>query len=137
MDTREWSFPVMLTCVTGRLLCPIEEVYQILSHVLGYEVYTHQIPSALAESRPWILQHYPALATISCDPLDAFLGYYGSDVGVQKFLAQMHAAQGSPASYALVPIPREANWHPPDPVQDLVGMIGEDRVIAVVAPPAP
>ena len=48
----------------GVMLVPIEQVYGILNFLTRDNLYTHQLPRAMRECRPYILSAYPWLAQI-------------------------------------------------------------------------
>lgn len=54
---------------TGNLLSPngMDGVYRIAQHLAGEEVWTHQIPRVMRESRPHLLAQFPALTDVTAD----------------------------------------------------------------------
>lgn len=56
----------VLTVTSGRMLCEggMKDLYEILNYLTGDEIYTHQIPSALDQCRPYVLSSYPFIETI-------------------------------------------------------------------------
>lgn len=65
MDTT-FDLADVLTVTTGIIIPPsgMEAVYRVLSFLVGYDIYTHQIPEALRVVRPWILERYPHLGQL-------------------------------------------------------------------------
>jgi hypothetical protein len=56
----------VLTVTSGKMLCEggMKDLYEILNYLTGDEIYTHQIPSALDQCRPYVLSSYPFIETI-------------------------------------------------------------------------
>lgn len=71
--TQEQIFPLadVLSVVTGRLLCPIDRVYTLLNFLIGADIYTHQIPTAMRQVFPALVRQYPFLTAA---PLTAAVG---------------------------------------------------------------
>ena len=46
---REFPLGVVLSITTGKLLCPIGDVYDILNFLTGDNLFTHQLPRAMRE----------------------------------------------------------------------------------------
>ena len=59
----------VLSVTTGMLVSTrnMRGVYDILNHMVGSEVYTHNIPKAISVCCPSILRQYPELAEVSID----------------------------------------------------------------------
>jgi hypothetical protein len=62
-----YSIGQVLSMTTGRLVCHLEDLYAIASGLLGRSVYTHELPAAFRECKPWILAHHPQLEAITGD----------------------------------------------------------------------
>ena len=60
-ETKIFSIEPILTVVTGKLLCEHNMLYEILSHITGDNIYTHEIPVAANFCNIWILANYPNL----------------------------------------------------------------------------
>lgn len=62
-QARPFHLGDILTVTTGRLLSPrhMDGVYDILNFLTRDSIYTHQIPRALNECRPWLLRRHPVL----------------------------------------------------------------------------
>src|SRR5688572_3722930 len=110
------AFPLatVLSITTGRLLCPIAEVYVVLNHLTGDDVYTHQIPRVLEECAPWLLHSFPALRTVDLTTLDAILAQTPGFPGVARWLATLDL----PSTYRLTPMPQDKHTRK-DPVAEL------------------
>lgn len=59
---KTFSIGAVATVSTGALLCQFEELYEILSHLVGRPVWTHEIPLYLPRCRLLLLEQLPFLA---------------------------------------------------------------------------
>lgn len=64
IDTRRFPLGTILTVTTGRLLCPIGDLYQILDYMTGDQLFTHQLPRAADECKGPLLEQHPELSYI-------------------------------------------------------------------------
>ena len=73
MDTRLFHISDVLTVTTGRMLSTrgIDGVYDILNFMTHDNLFTHQLPRAMDECRPYLLRQYPALNDIDMREIDA------------------------------------------------------------------
>lgn len=60
--TKDFTTEAVLSVLTGRLLCNIDGVYEILNWMTGESLFTHQLPRVSREAEPVILGMYPRLA---------------------------------------------------------------------------
>lgn len=53
----------LLSVTTGRMVSSrhMTGIYQILNFLTGDDLYTHQIPRAMRECRPWLQSQFPEL----------------------------------------------------------------------------
>ena len=56
-----FSLEQVLSITTGILCCEIGEVYEILNHITGDNLYTHALPRAGDFAKPFILEQFPGL----------------------------------------------------------------------------
>lgn len=69
METRQFPLRVVLTVATGRLLTKsskqndngIGDLYEILNWMTSDNLFTHQLPRAGVECKPWLLRWFPEL----------------------------------------------------------------------------
>ena len=63
---REFPLGEILTVTTGKLVARrmMDGVYDILNSMTGANLYTHQLPAAAEECRPFLLEQYPQLGNI-------------------------------------------------------------------------
>lgn len=69
MTTQTFRLGHVLSVTTGLLLCegeeyPLDGLSRILNYMTGDNVYTHQIPSAMKQCTPYILEQFPVLKEI-------------------------------------------------------------------------
>lgn len=123
MSTKTFRLGAVLSVTTGTLLCEIGDVYAILNHMTGDNLFTHQLPRAMRECRPFLLRQFPSLPHASPE-----------DVGPENWARWLHARiQEHGDSFDVAPIPPQQHDRI-DPLTELAGMVGPDRVAVVVAP---
>lgn len=123
----------VLTVTTGILIPPsgMEAVYRILSFLVGYDVYTHQIPEAMRTTKPWIFERYPQLADVR--PSDEERASWKDDLAnAGHWMAAQRELFGDALPLSPMPANRVSTAFG-DPVGSLVAMVGADRVIVVEA----
>jgi len=120
--TREFPLDEVLTVTTGKLVARrhMDAVYDVLNHLTGDNLLTHQLPRALNACLPAVLAQHTDLAAIRADevPSDAD--------AIWQWLERMESEHGS--SRALTPI---SDWLYLDPVEELCDMAGTERVYVV------
>ncbi|KAF0156252.1 MAG: hypothetical protein FD189_1057 [Elusimicrobia bacterium] len=118
-DAKEFSLGAVLSVATGTLLCPIDEIYGILNHMTGDNLFTHQLPRAFRACEPEIKRQYPVLAQVDV-----------SRVGRENwrdFLAERKRELGG-QPWLVRPLPL-ALWTSQDPLTEAELMVGPERVI--------
>ena len=119
---RRFSLGSILSVTTGYLLTDIAEIYDLLSYMTGTSVYTHQIPRVSEECRPAIFFQHPQLIDLDAssitpenyrDCVASWADKYGAELPVAPF----------------------TGYESRDPVEELVEMVGADRV-SVILPDA-
>lgn len=114
------KFPLnqVLTIATGRLLCDIGSVYEILNYLTGDQLFTHQLPRAMQFCQPLLWAQYPELKGIDV-----------SSVTTENWREWLQEISGKlPAEYGLSPFD---GWQSRNPIQEAQEMIGVDDVIVV------
>lgn len=102
-ETKAFPTAVVLSTITGRLLCDIGGIYEVLSYMTGESVFTHQIPRIGREAEPVILAAHPHLreavreaALVNPDNWqewrDRWIERYGAEIAVPKMTAAEHKA---------------------------------------------
>lgn len=72
-NSRIFHIGDILSVTTGKLVSRrhIEGVYDILNFMTGDTLYTHQLPRAADECRPFLIEQHPALAEAEARGVDA------------------------------------------------------------------
>jgi hypothetical protein len=112
----------VLSIITGRLVSPryLDGVYDILSFMIGDSVYTHQIPQAIKECRPYLLIQFPQLAEIDT-----------SDVNIENratWLTEKVARYGE--EFEVKSLPNNVYWFK-SPIAEAVETVGAEKVVVV------
>ncbi len=118
---KEFDIGAVLSVTTGRLLCPIGGVYDILNYMTGENLYTHQLPRVSKEASPVILARHPHLAAIE-------IPEFASPDDVPAFVAGLREKYG-----ARFAVPRMTNDQHEriDPLSELVEKIDTSKIIIV------
>jgi len=63
---RDFELGDILTVTTGKLVSRrmMDGVYDILNYMTGYTLFTHQLPEASAQCKPFLLEQYPQLSNV-------------------------------------------------------------------------
>lgn len=123
-EAKEFHIGDVLSVTTGRLVSPrhIEGVYDILNHMTGESVYTHQIPRICQEAEPVLLAQHPFLADIEVP--EAFTG----EAHVKEWLAAIVATHGE--TLPVVPMTKDEHEYR-EPVSELAEMVHPDKIVTV------
>lgn len=119
--SREFPTEVVLSAVTGVLLCRFSELHELLDHVSGAQLFTHQLPDASRAAMPHIVAQHPQLASYTVPD-----GVTAEDA--ESVVAAIHATYGE-----RLPIAPMTGYDPGDPVETLVKKMGGKPVIVVTA----
>lgn len=98
-------------------------VYDVLNFLTGDNLFTHQLPRAMDECRGHLARMYPELAEIDCSGQ--------TPESLPAWLAGVVAQYGE--TMELQPLPPDGHEFR-HPMEELVSMVGKDRVIAVELP---
>src|SRR5688500_16791416 len=103
----------ILTITTGRLLSPrhMDGVYDILNYMTGDNLYTHQLPRASDECKPYLLKQHPQLADIEVPDF--------KQVEVWGWLDEQVVRYGE--QFDVEPIPQDDHTYR-DPIEELQEM---------------
>lgn len=71
MDARQFHIGDILSITTGMLVSPrlIAGVYDILNHMTGENLFTHQLPRACEICKPELLKQHPQLADVAASEI--------------------------------------------------------------------
>ena len=109
---KTFSLKDVLTVTTGIFLCDdIGDLYDILNHLTGENLYTHQLGRAAKYARPYIFSFYPFLEDIQVPEIN-------SKEEVDQFILSL-ILLGYQENYELGQMP---NFIPKDPIQELIEM---------------
>lgn len=130
---KKFSTEAVLAVYTGRLVCPIQGVYDVVSHLTGNDVYTHQIPRLMAPCKTAIAEQIPQLhrkdVTRIIDSLPIRLQKSTQDqinAEIAAWCADVRNMLGN--SLTLTPMEDAVFWQT-DPVESARDVAG-DKVIA-------
>jgi hypothetical protein len=146
---RLFPLDVVLSVTTGRLVASkhIQAVYEILNYITRDNLYTHQLPRAGAECKPWLLRWHPKLAEVRLWLLDQLMEEIAKDDSrvVDDIVAgkdKMEACQiwvaiererlGLPAELSIQRIPQDDHERK-DPYDELIVMRGTDEGVILVS----
>lgn len=127
MTARTVPLGAILSITTGRLLADFGDVHELLDFMTGDTLFTHQLPRAMDEAAPRILEQHPDLSAVPVP--DDFDG----PEHVARWLAEQVAAFGAerplspldPSDHAAIhPLTELAMMAPGKPVV-VIGLDGE------------
>lgn len=134
MATREFDIGTVLTIAANRLVAPklMDDVYAILNFMTQDDLYTHQLPRAIRECRPFLERQHPQLAAARFEMLDELLGPIGpANVEiVEKWLKSEIAHHGWPQTLPVESIPQEERERK-HPLSELAEMVPQENIIVV------
>ena len=122
LTAREFPLGVVLSITTGKLLCQIGDVYDILNFLTGDNLFTHQLPRAMRECRPSILAAHPRLADVDAGMVN--------ETNWQSWLADQVIEHGP--SVELWPV-SDGTHEFIDPLSELAERVHPDNIIVVKA----
>jgi len=136
--TKSFTIGAVLSVTTGRLVCDIGDVYDILNHITGDNLFTHVLPRACRFAEPLILEAFPELKLCGLESSLASLDrWVAADKTPRKtecakmWLAELKMMH--PEITDAYDIPTFADrWLSFDPVEELEGMFGKDKVAVVL-----
>lgn len=122
MTTKRFHIGDVLTVTTGKLLSQggMRSVYEILKHLAGEPIFTHQIGRVLQEAAPHVLKQFPALASERGDDV--------TPEGHALWLEEMAGAYGEWLDVA--PLPEHAH-ESIDPISELAEKVHPARIVTV------
>lgn len=138
METKRFPLDEVLSIVPGNLVAVrhIDAVYDILNWMTNDELFTHQLPRAANECRPWLLEWFPELAeAVAMVPelKNAIEGKLREElpaVCAAWVKSVLERTQCKPF-YDVPRIPRE-DHQVKNPIAEAVEMFGADKVAVAV-----
>lgn len=123
MNGRNFPLGSVLTVTTGRTLCEVGQIYEILNFMTGDNLFTHQLPRASEECTEPLLKQHPQLADVvvpetinSWETCNAWLA-----TQTEKFGAELHVQQLAPNDHTRI-----------DPLTELAQMTDKPIITVVV-----
>lgn len=122
MSTKTFGTGAVLSAYTGYFVAEeFADVHEVIEHLAGGPVWTHQLGDAMDALKPALLGQLPWLAEIEVPaPLNG-------EQHCRDWVALVSATYGAEHEVATV----EGGWGR-NPITDLAEMVGPDRVIPVV-----
>lgn len=111
----------ILSVTTGRLLSRrhVDGIYDLLRHMTGQDVYTHQLPKVADACAPDLVRQHPFLADLKpAAGLDA--------ADLMAWLVEAERQHGED-----LPVAPLAGWTRRDPIEDACDAVGAERVFVV------
>ena len=131
----------LLSVYTGRLvsLRGVDAVYDLGSYLTGETLFTHQLGRACEQARPCLEAQFPWLLKVASlvPALDALLEDEAKtpEAAVTEWVASVAFTLDVPQSLDVRPMALD-DRSPRDPHEELVAMVGADRVAVVEVPDA-
>ena len=122
MATKEFPTSAVLSVVTGRLLCDIGGVYEVLNWMTGESLFTHQLPRVGREAEPVILAAHPELQPTIAEAEQVTPENY------KGWLATWEDRYGATISVPLLTISQHERI---DPVSELAEKVHPDRIVVI------
>jgi hypothetical protein len=119
---RFFKLGAVLSVVSGKLLCPIDDLYEILNYMTGDDLMTHQLPRASKMCKPAILKQWPLLAEIKTD-----------QINTENWKQELDAiiSQIDVSELELTPLTKD-EYKSIDPITEAIELTGDpDKVIVV------
>ena len=114
----------VLSITTGHLVSPrgMEGIYDILNFMTGDNLFTHQLPRASEECKPYLLAQHPQIKDVDASGV--------THVNWQRWLDQQVARFGEKLSVHPIPEGQHKFRNPLDEAVEMMG--GTDKVIPVI-----
>lgn len=128
MTQRPYGLDDILSITTGRLLSRrhMTGLYDILNHMTGDSLMTHQLPRAATVCGPVLLDQHPQLRGVTPPK--------GDDITQEELFAWLDRAEEEYGKTLPVqPVAPDA-WESRNPIEELIDMVGPEKVAVVVTP---
>jgi hypothetical protein len=133
----------VLSVTTGRLVSArhIDGVYDILNFLTGDNLFTHQLPRAMNECKPWLRSMFPALMEDSegmpqrLADMDRRIKAVQQDsehigVVIIDWVEELRLSLALPEMLAVYELGADMHAYI-DPIEEARAMVGDDRVLMV------
>jgi len=123
---RKFDLSVIMSVTTGRLMCKMGDIYEILDYMTGDELYTHALPRASRECAPYLFEQFPFLVELQkeADAQDDTWWH----AHYQEFAAAAEEKYGK--EHAVRPIHAE-DHEVIDPIEELLRMRPDANIFAI------
>lgn len=117
MPTKTFSVCAVYSVATSALCCPIGDLYDILNHLTGDNLFTHALPRAARFASPLVRAMFPALP----ESIDLTGIKEASDpwAFVRAAVEVDATSRGLPSTFDLPTLP---GWTPMDPFHELAAI---------------
>jgi allophanate hydrolase subunit 1 len=135
----------VLSITTGRLVSSrhIDGIYDILNFLTGDNLYTHQLPRAMRECKPWLRSQFPSIMEDSpiitklLPVLDAKITNADKQkdrvqAACEQWVKMVQTEANLPEIVVVYEMGAEMHTHI-DPVEEAQAMVGDKRVIVLDA----
>ena len=119
----KFSSGTVVSITTGVLVTDIQNLYSILDFMTGEKLFTHQLPRAADECKPYLLEQLPFLKDVSGKGINA--------TNWEPWLKELTKKYGE--EFEIQPLPKEKQNHQ-DPLTELEHMVGKEKIIVVTVP---
>ena len=113
----------IISAATGRLCCDIGRVYVILNFLTGDNLFTHQLPRARRACEAWVKKQCPWLDELNTEACNT--------ENWKEWLAEAESKYGKEHDVEPLPI---GEWERRNPLEELVNMVGKEKVIVIETP---
>lgn len=112
----------ILSITTGWLVSPrlIEGVYDILNYMTDDNLFTHQLPRASRECKPYLLDQHPQLKDVDASVV--------TKDNWRVWLVEQKKLYGD--QLPVQPIPKD-DHDEIDPITEAIQMVGKDKIITI------
>lgn len=123
MQTKKFHLGDLLSITTSQMLSlrNMNGVYDILNFMTSDNLFTHQLPRAADECRPYLLEQFPQLAEVDASGVNK--------ENYKQWIAEQVAKYGK--EFEVKPIPKGAHQFK-KPIAELAEMTGGSENIIVV-----
>ena len=121
-DCRDFHIGDILSITTGHLVSPrhMDGIYDILNYMTGDDLFTHQLPRAMEQCKPHLLQQHPQLEEVDTTSV--------SEKNWERWLGQQAVKYGQ--ELPVKPLSLRSRVIK-DPLTELEEMVGSDRIITI------
>ncbi len=115
--TRTITTGQLISIATGRLCCPMSDVYECYNFLTGDNLMTHQLLRAAKICEPILQKQFPWLGKLATDECNRD--------NWREWLAKVEAAHGT--QHQIAPLPRGV-WLSKNPITEAIEIFGKDKV---------